>query len=196
MARTNGTDRAAVARPDPVGVLGGRAMKVVALACMALAAAVLGGGVVADAYPPSALTVSVSPSTVEPGGSVTVTIEGCVQGDELTVTLEAVTATVSCEGTAGAAFLLGLAPSSGAAEATVTAPGVAGTYTGTVRGPESGEATFTVTVAGGPGDRSVAGTLPSTGVGGIDATMAIAVGLFVVGFGLFVVSRVRRRAAA
>jgi hypothetical protein len=171
-------------------------MKVVALVCMALAAAVLGGGLVADAYPPSALTVSVSPSTVEPGGAVVVTIEGCVPGDDLAVTLEAVTATVTCEGTVGAAFLLGLAPSAGTAEATLDAPGLAGTYTGTVRGPQSGEATFTVTVTAGPADRSAAGTLPSTGGGRIDATMAIAVGLFGVGLGLFVVARVRRRAAA
>ncbi len=171
-------------------------MKMVALAVMALAAAVLGGGLVADAYPPSALTVSVSPSTVEPGGSVTVTIEGCVTGEDLVVALEAATATVTCEGAAGAAFLLGLAPSSGTAEATVTAPEGAGTYTGTVRGPESGEATFTVTVAAGSGARAATGTLPSTGAGGIDATMVIAVGLFAVGLALFVVARVRRRAVA
>jgi hypothetical protein len=95
----------------------------------------------------------------------------------------------------------------GNATGTFTAsPTAAGTYTVTAVGPQSGTQTTTFTVAqqatttttAAPATTAppatVPGTgLPATGSDGIAATTGIAIGLLVVGLGLFVVAQVRRR---
>jgi LPXTG-motif cell wall-anchored protein len=164
-------------------------MKKIALALAAVAAMILGLGGVANAnpipipnvYPPVVPSVTVTPSTVGPGGTVTVTAN-CTPGETVTVTLESATASAPC-GEDGTVTL------------TISAPSAVGTYNGTVAGTVSGPlGSFAVTVlAAGPTPTTPTGGLPSTGSDGTNTTTMIAAGLLVVGLGLFAVATVRRR---
>jgi len=169
-------------------------MKKFALALMAAAAAVFGAGMVANAYPPIPDSVTVSQSTVEPGGTFEVTAP-CVVPEEVTFTFEGLPLDVRCTSAVVQPGFMLLQQSSpdGAATATLTAPTAAGTYTVTVTGSTSGSigtATITVQAATDPG-----GGLPATGSDGISTTTMIAAGLLVVGLGLFGVATMRRRQA-
>lgn len=161
-------------------------MKKFALALMASAAAVLGFGLVANAYPPGAGVVTTSSSSGAPGFTVTVKAT-CLPGETVTGKLVAETATATCGAAGTAASLLGLS-SAGSATVTLTAPTAPGTYTGTVTGSVTGAlGNFTVTVA------APTTNLPATGGGGVSTMTIIAIGLLAVGAGLFGVSQVRRR---
>jgi hypothetical protein len=168
-----------------------------ALAVLAAAAGFLGVGVVADAYPPAAMTAAASPSTVPPGGAVDVHVEGCVPGDPITITLEASSDTDTCTGGAQTLTLLFAVATGGSADGVVTAPDETGTFTGSVTGPESGEANFTVVVTSSTLEATAAttGTLPSTGASGSWTFVRVAVVLVVVGVGLLLVGQARRRRA-
>ena len=150
-------------------------MKKFALALLAAAAVLLGfaAPAAAQVYPPDGIDVSVTDPTPPPGGSFTVTVEGCTEGDTVTFTFNGETQTDVVSG--------------GVASVTFTAPTTPGTYTGTATcGGVAGD--FSVTVQAPAG-----GGLPATGADGIGATTTIAIGLLIVGLGLFAVATVRRR---
>jgi hypothetical protein len=157
-------------------------MKKLALGLIALSAVVFGFGNVAEAqYNTVDGTATVTPTTTAPGGTVTVVMSGCTPGETVTFVLGSATTSATCAG-------------DGTAVASLPAPGTAGTYTGTATGVTSGvAASFTVVVALAA---TPPGGLPATGSGGISTTTGIAIGLFVVGLGLFGVTQVRRRQAA
>lgn len=167
-------------------------MKKIALTLAAVALVIFGVGGVAGAgtYPPGGPSVSVTPASVGPGGTVTVTAN-CTAGESVTISLEGQSASVPCE--------TGDAQSSvaGIATGVVTAPTAPGTYTGSVTGTISGAlGSFTVTVlAAAPTPATPTGGLPSTGSGGTSTMTFVAAGLLVVGLGLFGVATVRRRQA-
>jgi hypothetical protein len=183
--------------------LKGTPVKKLAFVLIAAAALVFGAGQVATAqYGPS-----ISTGPVTPGGPYTVTYTNCVVGDTITFTQAqsnptSVQATCLPGGTATASF--------------AAAPTAAGTYSGTAVGAQSPSLTFTftltapattvpVTTAPGGGGAvpttaapggQPGGQLPATGSNGLGSTTGIALGLLVVGLGLFVVAQVRRRDAA
>jgi LPXTG-motif cell wall-anchored protein len=166
-------------------------MKKFALALMASAAMVLGMGVVANAYPAGAGSVTASPTTLAPGGVFTATAT-CQPAEIVTFVFEGATKTATCgaAGTAGTASLISLS-TAGSASVTFNAPGTAGSYTGIATGSATGAlGSFTITVAvpAAPG-----GSLPATGTDGTSTMTIIALGLFAVGAGLFGVSRFRSR---
>ena len=189
-------------------------MRKFALALMAASAAVFGFGMVAQAqtgYDP--VTTVVEPT---PGGSYTVTYQNCVAGDTITFTQAQstpVSGTAPCTAISGAltgsvvGLLLPQQTALGNATFTFTAaPTAPGTYSGTAVGLESPSQSFSFTLPGQAATTTtpVAPTtappvttpgtgLPATGSDGIGTTTGIALGLLVVGFGLFVVAQVRRR---
>ena len=151
-------------------------MKKFALALVAVAAMILGVGGVANAYPLGGQSITISPSTVSPGGSVTVTAN-CTPGESVTIPCE----TDDTRPT-----------NAGIATGIVNAPTTVGSFDGTVTGTVSGPlGSFTVTVQTS-GTTPTSG-LPTTGGDGTSTMTMIAVGLLVVGLGLFVVATVRRR---
>jgi hypothetical protein len=173
-------------------------MKKLALAIMSAAIAILGFGVVAEAQYGARDGVTVSPSTVPASGNVTLTINGCTPGEVLTVTLEGNvvgTATCNAGATLGSFVTAGLLSQAGSGSATITfqAPAAAGTYNGTVVGNLDYNQAFQIVVIAAS---TPPGGLPATGSGGIDSTLAVALGLFAVGLGLFGVAQFRRRQSA
>lgn len=140
------------------------------------ALAVLGVGATANAYPPDAPEVTVDNLSPVPGGTVTATVTGCVDGETVTFTLEdSSTSTISSGGTA---------------TGTVTAPTTPGVYTLEV---VCGDLVQTVTITvSEPAPTPVPG-LPATGGGGIGTTTGLALGLLVIGLGILGVGQVRRR---
>ena len=159
-----------------------------------------------------AFTASATPSTVAPGGSVTVTVENCDDGTSVTITLEGSSVTVTCS--SATPLVQGFrapsqTPTPGTASGAVNAPTTPGSYTGTASGTSNGSpasADFSVTVAaattttpatGGGGGTGTAtggtGTgLPATG-GGVEPLAIAAIALLAVGGGLIVVTQIRRR---
>jgi hypothetical protein len=197
-------------------------MRKFALALMSAAALVFGFGIAAQAaYPPGNVGTT-SPSAVFPGGTFTVTIN-CVPGAgnvTFSITGTTITITVPCRTSdAVSGSIMGFLgqTASGTATGTLTAPTAPGTYQGTgVQAGGAASADFTIvvqqattttapgasttvagaptTVAGAPTTVAATGAgLPATGSGGMGTTTTIAIGLLVVGLGLFVVAQVRRR---
>lgn len=190
-------------------------MKKLALALISASALVFGFGVVANAqYTPIPPVVG----TVTPGGPVSVRVGCTVGGGNVAFNLPATpsSATVACVAADAAptgsmlGFMFPAQAPTGTATATLTAPTAPGTYQGTATQGASVQ-TFTVVVPGqavtttvpattvAPGTpTTVAATtpgsgLPATGSSGIGTTTGIAIGLLVVGAGLFIVAQVRRR---
>lgn len=186
-------------------------MRKLALALMAASAAVFGFGAVAQAqtgYDP--VTTVVPPA---PGGPYTVTYQNCVVGDTITFTQAQSTpvsgtapcAAISATQLTGSVVGLLLPQQTVSGNATFTftsGPTTPGTYTVTAVGLQSPLQTFSFTLPGQATTTTIApatpatvpGTgLPATGSDGIGATTGIALGLLVVGLGLFVVAQVRRR---
>ena len=188
-------------------------MKKIALALMAASAAVFGFGMVAAAQTTQYGQAISILNPVTAGAPYTVVYANCVVGDTITFTQPQSTPT-SVDGTcvgAGATLtgsVVGLLlpqqqQPSATATATFTSAPTPGTYNGTAVGqlqpvdplpvhdsrpgrpPRPAPTTVPVTVPGGG--------LPATGSGGIGTTTGIAIGLLVVGLGLFVVAQVRRR---
>jgi LPXTG-motif cell wall-anchored protein len=161
-------------------------MKKFALGLMAMATAVFGFGLAANAYPPGAGSVTATPPSGAAGYSVSVKAT-CLPGEAVTVVLVSSTATGNCGAAGTAASLLGITKA-GSVTLVVKAPATAGTYTGSATGATTGAlGTFRITVTAPPAG------LPATGSNGVSTMTIIAIGLFAVGAGLFGVSQVRRR---
>lgn len=146
-------------------------MKRFALALTVTIAAVLGLGQMASAQ------YSASASATTTDGKTTVTYTGCVAGETITFSLPGATpamATGVCaSGTASASFV------------------ITATTNGTAQGTTSPAVTFVASLAATP--TVPTSDLPATGSNGISTTTGLAMGLFVVGLGLFVVAQARRR---
>lgn len=198
-------------------------MKKLGLALMASAAAVFGFGLVAQAGYVGDQSVTVNPAVASPGQQVDVTYNNCIVGETVDfVTNFASINNVPCEADAAFGLSLLMAPSLGSATATFTAPSP-GSYPGTASPIESPALPFTIVVQGA--DTTVAPTtvapttaaptttdgavtpptpaptpapsIPATGGGeGASTITYIAIGLLVVGAGLFIVAQVRRREQA
>lgn len=137
---------------------------------VAVAATLLGGGLVAAAdYPPGSL-VTASPTSGLKGYAVTVTATNCTPLEVLTYSLASSETIAKCAAPSGA---LG----GGTAVVTITAPAAIGRYTGTVRGTVGFSGSFEIEVIGPPLPGStpplpvpgstVPGSLPHTNGGGI-----------------------------
>lgn len=177
-------------------------MKKFALALMASAAIVFGFAGSANAYPPGGGGTTVSDSTPAAGAPITFSTTQCTPGETVTFVFNGETKTATCvAGTAARGEASQTA--TGTASATFNAPAAAGSYTANISGSVSGAlgsvavtvaAQTTTTVA--PTPTVPPGGLPATGSDGVGATTGIAVGLLVVGLGLFAVATVRRRQPA
>lgn len=190
-------------------------MKKIALALVTASAVVLGLGLglgqvaTAQAYDPS---ITPATQTVAPGASATVTYNNCALGSDVVFTLASATVspqTVACAAPVG--LVKTAAPDLGNATATFTVSTDPGTYDGTaVNAQQEVSLPFEVMVEAAPPTTvppttvppttptSVAptvpsGGLPATGSDGIGTTTGIAIGLLVLGLGLFAVAQVRRR---
>jgi hypothetical protein len=170
-------------------------MKKFALALMAASAAVFGFGIVADAYPISPEPVTVDNATPGVGEEITVRAN-CASGETVMFEILGDSATATCSaGAGGASFLMAVA-TSGTASAKLTMPSEAGTYTISVTGSESGDLGSLTVVAVAqttPATTVPTGGLPATGSDGIGSMTGVALGLLVVGLGLFAAATVRRR---
>ena len=169
-------------------------MKKLALALIAASAAVFGLGSVAEAQYGTTPAVGVSPATVVSGGTVTVTATGCTPPEIVTF---AITGGDSKSATCASASALGEVEGlnaqtggTGTASVQLTAPVAAGTYPGTAVGTLGFNQPFSVIVTAAVVPPA---GLPATGSGGLNTSTGIALGLLVVGLGLFGVAQVRRR---
>jgi hypothetical protein len=180
-------------------------MKKFALSIVIAAAAIFGSGVAAQAstYPPSSI------ATVAAGGTFDATINGCTPPEIVTFLFEGVSKTAPC--LPGPSSLRSAAATVGTGTASVTfdAPSVPGNYVATATGSAGfrGSDSISVTAVGVTPAAPVApitsvtpaapvtplGGLPATGADGISTMTTIAIGFFVVGGGLLVVSQLRRR---
>lgn len=174
-------------------------MKKFALALMAASTAVFGFSIVADAYPIPEELVTVDNAAPMTGEEVTATAN-CASGETVTFEIPGDSATATCSAGAGGASLLLVAATSGTASAQLTMPSEAGTYTISATGSESGDlGSTTVVVAAQTAPATTApptvptSGLPATGSDGIGLTTGVALGLLVVGLGLFGVATLRRR---
>jgi LPXTG-motif cell wall-anchored protein len=188
-------------------------MKKFALALIASAAAVFGFGMVANAqtYTP-VLQPPTPPTTL--GGPFTVTYNNCVVGETITFTLllpGGTTAIQTINGpcvapalTSGSVVGLLLPQQAANGRATATfpsSPTTPGTYTIRAQGTTSAVVTTQLVVPGStsttvaPTATTPGGGLPATGSDASTPFTMIAIGLLVVGVGLFAVAQVRRRQA-
>ncbi len=131
-------------------------------------------------------------SDAAPGGETEVAVNGCQPGEQVTIDLpgfenppQALTRSVQTIN----------ADAEGNAFTVFVAPNAPGTYPGTATCGVL-TANFSVTVLDVPPDTNGGGSggqLPSTGSGGQSSITYVAVGLLVVGLGLFAVAGFRRR---
>ena len=155
-------------------------LKRIGIVLAAVGLAAFGADSVANAqtsdYPPSAPTVVVDNTNPPPGGTITITINNCRPGENVTFSLPPqAPVTIVCN-------------AAGVAVASLSAPLQPGTYPGTVVLQESGVTlAFSITVA------APTGGLPATGSDGTQSGIWYGLGLLGLGAGLFGVSQVRRR---
>lgn len=192
-------------------------MKKFALALMSAAALVFGFGVVANAQYGTTGDATATPANPGAGEPFLMTLDGCQVGETVSfvLTFEGTTidtATATClpapSGTPLGSIigLLAQAPATGSASAELTLGTEPGTYIATATGQTSGvtsSLTFVIegTAGGGTDNGGTTGgattdgttALPATGSDGIATTTGIAIGLLVVGLGLFAVAQIRRR---
>jgi LPXTG-motif cell wall-anchored protein len=160
-------------------------------ALVALAAApVLMTTAAASAYPPGAPTLTLSPSTVAPGGAFGATFTGCALGDTVTVSIEGgASASATCSGTGGGTARGIMQEGGPSASVMLNAPTVPGTYTVTATAPgASATATLTVTAAAPAGP-----SLPTTGSDTSIPITQVAIGVLLAGLGLVGVAWYRRK---
>jgi hypothetical protein len=154
-------------------------MKKLALALISASALVFGFGMVAEAQYGTTPAVTASPSTVVAGGTTTVTATGCTPPEVLTFTITGgASQTATCV--------------AGSASVQLAVASSAGTYPGTVVGSLGFSQPFSIVVTA---PTTPPGGLPATGSDGIGATTGMAIGLLMVGLGLFAVAQFRRRQA-
>lgn len=155
-------------------------LKRIGIVLAAVGLAAFGADSVASAqtadYPVQAPVVVVDNSNPPPGGTITITINNCRPGENVTFSLPPqAPVTIVCN-------------PSGVAVASLSAPLQPGTYPGTVVLQESGVTLpFSVTV------QAPTGGLPATGSDGTQSGLWYGLGLLGLGAGLFGVSQVRRR---
>lgn len=175
-------------------------MKKIALAFLSAAALVFGFGVVADAQYGAGGTSTVSPTNPGPGGTFTMTLNGCEPPETVQYTLtlngsQVDSASAPCASSLSLGSIIGLlaqASANGTSSAQLTLGVTPGSYIATATGLTSGvTSSQTLTVVGTP--TPPAGGLPVTGSGGMGPTTQVAIGLLVVGLGLFAVAQIRRR---
>lgn len=135
-------------------------------------------------YGPGACTASasVSPSTVSPGGSVTVTISGTCANETFTVTLHSTPVTLGTITTN--------ASGSGSGTFTIPSNTAAGTHTITVSDVSGNSGTATLVVTGATTATTTASGLPTTGT---DAAALGVIGAAAVGAGGLLVLGARKR---
>ena len=152
-------------------------MKKLAACIIVASAPLLGSAALAPVpYPPPAVSLVLTPSTVAPGGTFTATFNGCTAGQVVTFTLTSDSESATC---------------AASAVVTLTAPRAAGTYTVTATSPTA-SATATLTVrAPAP---APSGALPSTGSDSAPIAQ-IAGGVLLAGIGLASVAFYRRRSS-
>jgi LPXTG-motif cell wall-anchored protein len=195
-------------------------MKKLALAFIAASCLVFGMGQVATAqYGQSATLTPANPTA---GQVFTVVYGNCFSGETITFTFNGVTVNVVCANIITSlqlGMILPMQAATGTASTQFTAPTAPGTYPGTARGNQSqvtvnfqvvipAQATTTTipattippgTVPGGGAATTIppatvpGSGLPATGSNSSGPTTLIALALFGVGVGLFVVAQVRRR---
>jgi LPXTG-motif cell wall-anchored protein len=160
-------------------------MRKIAVLVMAGIGLILGTGAVAgaDPYPVDDESLVLSSSTVAPGGTFSVTLNGCTDGEEVVFTVSGDSDTATCVG--------------GSATGTLTAPTAPGTYTVTATSPTaSATATLTVVAADDDDDDGDDGDeLPATGSDSAPIAQ-LAGGALLAGIGLVGVAWYRRRATA
>lgn len=165
-------------------------MKKLVLALSAIVALLLGGAGIANAYPPSGALITVSNANPAQGEDITVTVDcgdGSDDSDSITVNLDDESETASCN--------------DGSAAVTIEAPETPGTFDGEVlNGSGDRVGGFTITVVAPSGGSPTpdnpttpSGGLPATGSNSSGTITTIAIGLLVVGLGLFAVATIRRR---
>ena len=195
-------------------------MKKLAFALLAASALLFGVGLVAQAYAPPGGAIT-TPANPGPGQPFTTTVNCTAGAGDVTFSFTgniAATLTVACTPGSGTASVMGFLTQTptGTATATFTAPTAPGTYSGTATQGGQQVGAFTIVIAqaatttvpvttAAPGATTVApavttisptvpgGGLPATGSGGMGTMTGIAIGLLVVGAGLFIVAQVRRR---
>lgn len=148
--------------------------KIILVALMALGITGAAAGV-AQAYPPTQPTVTVSVLSPIVGSTVTVSYDGCLPADTATFTLGSSTATAPVQ--------------NGVATASLPVPTTPGVVQGSVAcSSGAAGATFEVNVVPATTDG-----LPATGGSGITQSLQIALILLAMGGGIFGVTQVRRR---
>ncbi len=182
-------------------------MKKLALALVSISALVFGFGMVANAQYVPAGSGTVTPSSPPPGTPFTVRVNCTAGAGNVTFVFNGGSFSFPCtagSGLAGSVVGFVAQTPTGTSTATLTAPTTPGTYPGTATQGGTQVGAFSVTVPGQAATTVPASTtapvvttpgsgLPATGSGGISTTTGIAIGLLVVGLGLFVVAQVRRR---
>ena len=193
-------------------------MKKLLISLAAAVALVLGFGVPAgaSAYPPGGTSVTVDPASGSAGFSFDVTAN-CTPGETVTFTFQGATMTATCSagsdsdsgGTATATFT---APSDagrytgsvtgsvsdalGSFAVTVEAEETTTTAAPTTDAPTTDAPTTAAPATDAPTTAAPvttpSGGLPATGSDGIGTTTGIAIGLLIMGLGLFAVATVRR----
>jgi LPXTG-motif cell wall-anchored protein len=166
-----------------------------------IAIAVGGAAVVAQNPYFGAPSVSVDPSTVAPGGAVTVTVQNCDAGSTVTITLVSSSVAVPCvaDGPVAQGFRAPRqSPQPGTATGVVDAPTDTGTYTGSASGTSDAtpfDLPFQVAVELPTASTAADGqdALPATGSSGVEPLTMAAIALVVVGGGLVIVAQIRRR---
>jgi hypothetical protein len=175
--------------------------KLAGFAALVAAPIVFGAAAAAqeEPYPPGAPTLTLSPSTVAPGGTFGATLTGCSLGDVVTVSLVSDSASATCSGGGGGSARGIMQEPGGTASVTLTAPTDPGTYTVTATAPGvSATATLTVAVPAAPAPAPAAppGALPVTGSDSGVPIAQIAAGVLLAGAGLVAVATYRRRRSA
>ena len=171
-------------------------MKRFAAALMIAGAGLMAGTAVVDAYPPVTPVITPDDVTPEPGGTFTVTVDGCLVGETVNFVFEDQTASDICAANGATAFLLGFvaaAPATGSASATFTAPTTPGVYVVTATFVTSNQTVNASITVEGATTTTVGGGLPATGSSSSGPVITIAVVLLAAGAGLYFVAQARRR---
>ena len=184
------------------------------------AAAIFGSGVAAQAstYPPTeapgvevsgGVTADGTTGGTLAGGTFDVTFSGCAEDENVTATYEDQTQTEPCQQPQRAGFMgraVELTNLTGSVTFTFRAGSTPGIFTGTATGDRGYRNTFSITVITVISEAPAApvtpvtpaaptsplGGLPATGSYGISTMSMMAIGFFIVGGGLLVVTQLRR----
>jgi hypothetical protein len=147
--------------------------------------AVFGLGAAAHAQYTGAPEISVDIPNPLPGGSFNTGIAGCEPGQPVSSTFDGATQTATAAADGSASFGWNAPTEPGVYVGSTTCNAQTVNWSVEVLAPPPTNGGSTAPTGGG--------SLPSTGSGGISGTTTVAIGLLVVGFGLFGVTQIRRR---